>query len=96
MLNCLQLLQQPDVDQNLQDTFDEEGYSEKSINIIAKPSFSILKSNRQSDIAEIVECLQNTSNNIKHVKVLESVSFFDSVTVYPLVKPQNIFFAKRK
>ena len=51
LLNFSQLLQQPDVDQSLQETFDEDIYSEKSINIIAKPCFPILKNNRQTAIS---------------------------------------------
>ena len=95
LLNFNQLLQQPNLDKNIQDIFEEEVYNEKSINLVL-----ILKTSRHVEIAGIVECLRKTSINARPVKIMEirkrSVSFFDTVIVYPLVKPQYIFFAKRK
>ena len=61
----------------------------------------ILKNDRQTIISEIVECLKHTSKNIEPLKKVlrihsRSVSFNNTVNVYPLIKPQYIFFAKRK
>ena len=93
------MLQQPDVEQSLQENFDEDIFEEKSISVIAKPSSPILKDDRQIIISEIVECLKNTSKNVEPLKrVLKmqsrSVSFNSIVNVYPYI-PVYIFCKKK-
>ena len=94
------MLQQPNLDKSIEDIFEEEVFNEKSISLVSENHCPILKTSRHAEIAEIVECLRKTSINAKPVKILEvqkrNVSFFDTVTVFPLVKPQYIFFAKQK
>ena len=93
-------MQQPNLDKNIQDIFEEEVYNEKSINLVSEHPCPILKTSRHAEISGIVDCLRKTSINVRPVKILEirkrSVSFFETVIVYPLVKSQYIFFAKRK
>ena len=88
------------MEKSIQENFDED-FEIKSVRIVTKSFSPILKSNRQTVISEIVECLKKNSLNIQPLKAvlkvqLRRVSFNDIVTVYPLIKPQYIYFAKRK
>ena len=102
LLNFSQLLQEPDMEKSIQENFDEDfEVEEKTVRIVTKSFSPILKSTRQTVISEIVECLKKNSLNIQPLKgvlkvQLRRVSFNDIVTVYPLIKPQYIYFAKRK
>ena len=77
-----------------QENFDEDfEEGEKTVRMITKTFSPILKSNRQTIISEIVECLKETSLNIKPLKgvlkvQLKKISFNETVTVYPVIKPQ--------
>jgi hypothetical protein len=87
------------LEKSIQDNCNEDDEEvEKQVRLIFKP---ILKSDRKTIIKDIVECLKTTSLNEKSRKrVLEiqckQVAFNEVVVVFPLVKPQYIYFAKRK
>ena len=92
LLNFNQLIQDPSMEKSIQDNFDED-YEEakKQVRRISKPFMPILKSNRKTIIADIVECLKATSLNSKSLKQvlkvqLKKVSFNEVVVVFPLVK----------
>ena len=54
------------MEKSIQDNFDEDcEEAEKQVRMISKPFTSILKSNRKTIIADIVECLKATSLNSK-------------------------------
>ena len=90
------------MEKSKQKKFDEDfEEGEKTVRMITKTFSPNLKSNRQTIISEIVECLKETSLNIKPLKgvlkvQLKKISFNETVTVYPLIKPQYTYFAKRK
>ena len=57
------------MEKSIQENFDEDfEVEEKTVRIVTKSFSPILKSNRQTVISEIVECLKKTSLNIQPLK----------------------------
>ena len=99
LLNFEQLVQDPNFEKHIEHNFEEdEEVEKKQVRLISEP---ILKSSRKGIIIDIVKCLKQTSlNERSKAKVLnvqcKKVSFNENVFVFPLVKPQYIYFAKRR
>ena len=97
MINFEELESQKHINNELIKDFDGEEKLDVNVNFIGK---DILKFGRKRIILELVASLKRNNLNLKSDKICKiekwNVRFINIVANYPLIKPQFIYYARKK